>query len=94
MALYLLHQGRDGVPVGVWRAPDDFFYPAANAAKQEYGKAVIANMGDASTWEEFSEQLAEKFPTAQDQWDQFEAEGTLELEEVLDEALADLTYGD
>lgn len=94
MAQYLLHQGRDGVPVGVWRAPDDFYYPITQKSKEAYGKAVIANMGDATTWEEFSEQLASKFPGPKDQWDIFEADSTLELEEVLDEATKDLTYGD
>ena len=94
MAQYLLHQGRDGVPVGVWRAPDDSYYPASQKSKEAYGKAVIANMGDATTWEEFIEQLASKFPGPKDQWDIFDADGTLELEEVLDEATKDLTYGD
>ena len=94
MALFLLHQGRDGVPVGVWRSPEESYYPAGSEAKKSYGEAVMANMGDATTWEDWSEQLASKFPGPKDQWDLFEADGTLELNEVLDEALKDLTYGD
>ncbi len=94
MANYLLHQGRDGVPVGVWRSPDESYYPEGSEAKKSYGEAVMANMGNRTTWEDWTDQLASKFPTAQDQWDIFEADGTLELSEVLDEALQDLTYGD
>lgn len=94
MAQFLLHQGRDGVPVGVWRSSDESYYPADQKAKEAYGKAVIANMGDEANWEEWIDQLATKFPGPQDQWDIFEADGTLELEEVLEEARKDLTYGD
>lgn len=94
MAQYLLHQGRDGVPVGVWRSPEESFYPVGAEAKQTYGQAVLANMGNDTTWDEWIDQLASKFPGPKDQWDIFDADGTLELEEVLDEATKDLTYGD
>lgn len=91
---YLLHQGRDGVPVGVWRTADDAYYPASAAAKEKYGRAVVEGRAKNQTWDEFIERMAFLTPGPADQWDIFEADGTLELEEVLDEATKDLTYGD
>ena len=94
MALFLLHQGRDGVPVGVWRARDDVYYPDDQKVKEAYGKSVMADMGTEVTWADWCERLASKIPGPTDQWDTVEADGTYELFEVLDEARASLTRGD
>lgn len=94
MAKFLLHQGRDGVPVGVWRSEDEAYYPPSAAAKEKYGRAVVAGRSPNQDWDEFMDRMAFLTPGPADQWDIFEADGTLELEEVLEEARKDLTYGD
>lgn len=73
---------------------DDYFYGHDAQHKIAYGRAVVASMGNATTWDEWIEQLASKFPGPTDMWDIIDADGTFELEEVLAEARASLTYGD
>ncbi len=94
MALYLLHEGRDRQPVGVWRSPTDYYYPPSQEAKQNYGEAVMENMGTDVTWDDWIEGLASKFPGPKDMWDTYEADGTLELPEVLSEAQSNTGYSD
>lgn len=94
MARFLIHQGRNAYPFGVYRSMDDFLYGHDAEHKVAYGRAVVTSMGHANTWDEWIEQLASKFPGPADQWDIIEADGTLALEEVLEEARASLTYGD
>ena len=92
MALYLIHQGRNGVPVGVWRSPDEYYYPADQKAKETYGINVMKSMGSDVSWDDWIEQLASKFPGPQDQWDTYEADGSLELDEVFQEVSDDTSY--
>jgi len=94
MAQFLLHQGRNGVPQGVWRSPEESYYPGGSESKKAYGEAVIANMGSEVTWEDWIDQLASKFPGPQDQWDIYEADGSLELNEVFEEAVSNTSSGD
>jgi len=94
LAKFLIHQGRNTYPFGVYRSMDDYFYGDDSQHKIAHGRAVVTSMGYANTWDEWIEQLASKFPGPADQWDIIETDGTLELEEVLAEARESLTYGD
>lgn len=94
MANYLLHQNRDGTPVGVWSSPTDFFYGPQYQDKVAYGKSVVSNQGSETTWDDFCDQMASKFPSPHDQWDVYATDGSLELSEVLSEAQENTTHGD
>jgi hypothetical protein len=94
MAQFLIHQGRDGVPVGVWRSITEFYYLPTTRHKEAHGRAVVLSIGSENTWQGWIEQLASRFPGPQDQWDIYETDGTLELQEVLDEARSNTAYGD
>lgn len=94
MAKYLIHQGRNAYPFGVFRSADDYFYGHASIHKKPYGLAVVGSIGYANTWDDWIEQLASKFPGPTDQWDIVEADDDAQLDDVLDEARASLTYGD
>lgn len=94
MASYLLHQGRDGYPFGVYRSMEAHFYGGDAVHKIPYGAAVVGSIGDANTWENWIQQLASKFPGPQDQWDIILADDDADLESVLDAARKSRTYGD
>lgn len=72
MASYLLHQLRDGTPVGVWTEVDYYYDPRYEDRFAQYGQSVIAARGDSVTWEDYAEQLASKTPTPTAMWDLFE----------------------
>lgn len=94
MAKYLIHQGRNAYPFGIFRFADDYFYGYDSTHKMPYGLAVVGAMGYAITWDDWIERLASKIPGPTDQWDIVESDADAQLEDVLDDARASLTYGD
>lgn len=90
MAEYLLHQGRDGVPVGVF-FEDEHYYLPATKNHEAYGVAVVAARGPEISWEDYAEQLASKSPSPTAMWDLYESDEA-DLEDVLLAARSDTTY--
>ena len=92
MATYLLHLGRNGVPLGVF-FEDEHFYPESARSHERYGQSVMDARGSDTNWLDYAEQLASKSPSPQGMWDLYEA-NEADLEDVLEAALRDTTYGD
>ncbi len=81
MPTYLIHQLKDGTPVGIF-SPEAHFYFSQYQSHERDGVAVVGARGSDPTWDEWVEQLASRWPTRAGQWDLFDHESTL-LEEVL-----------
>lgn len=90
MANYLLHQRRDGTPMGVFTEKAHYYHPDSKT-HQGYGVAVVAARGSEVEWEDWIDQLAEKTPGPSDMWDVFPAPAR-PLADVLDEARSNLSY--
>lgn len=85
MAKYLVHQNRDGQPVGIWRNPEESFYDPRYPAKELYGKRLIEDHGQILDWEEFVDDQTFRWPGPYDMWDSIDLDGTLEMNEAFDE---------
>lgn len=92
MTKYLLHQTKDGTPVGVF-SEDEHYYLPTEKAKERYGIALVATRGPETSWEDFMEQQASRWPGPNDMWDIYDSDED-GLEFVLDAARTDTTYGD
>ena len=92
MAEYLLHQGRNGVPLGVFFRDEHYYLPETKS-HEAYGVAVMEARGFATSWEDYAEQLASKSPSPRGMWDRYESDGG-DLERVLLAARQDTTYGE
>lgn len=90
MAKYLLHQGRDGVPVGVF-FEDEHYYLPTTKNHEAYGVAVVTARGSETSWDDYAEQLASKSPSPNAMWDLYESDEA-SLEDVLLAARNDTTY--
>ena len=89
---YLLHQGRNGVPLGVF-FHDEHYYLPETRPHEAYGVAVMSDRGHATSWEDYAEQLASKSPSPRAMWDLYETDEA-DLEAVLLAARRDTTYGE
>jgi hypothetical protein len=92
MAEYLLHQSRDGTPLGVF-FQDEHYYLPETKSHEAYGVAVVADRGSETSWEDYAEQLASKSPSPRAMWDLYESDEA-DLEDVLLAARNDTTYGE
>lgn len=92
MSNYLLHQKRDGTPVGVFDETSHYYLPTEKAA-EAYGVAAVATRGTDTTWDDFMEQQASKSPAPRAMWDTYESDED-GLEYVLEAARNATTYGD
>lgn len=68
MAVYLIHQMRDGAPMGVHSETDAFYFPPYENRKP-YGEAVRASRGSDTAWAEWAEAQASKSPGPGGMWD-------------------------
>lgn len=92
MAEYLLHQGRDGTPLGVFFDGEHYYLPETQS-HEAYGVSVVEARGPETSWEDYAEQLASKSPSPQGMWDLYDSDEA-DLEDVLLAARRDTTYGD
>lgn len=92
MSKFLIHQKRDGTPVGVFNETDHY-YRSTDAHHERYGIAVVSSRGYAFTWADFVEQQASKTPGPTAMWDTYDSDKAM-LADVLDDAIRDTTYGD
>ena len=84
MTNYLLHQKRDGTPIGVW-TETSHYYDTRNKQHEAYGQNVVAAKGSETEWEDYTEQLASKTPTPTAMWDLYD-HPEAELPTVLQDA--------
>ena len=85
MSNYLLHQRRDGMPVGIFTEQDYYYLPTEKAA-QNYGVSVVESRGPDTHWEDWIEQLASKTPSPKAQWDLYDAPIGADLKATLMDA--------
>ena len=89
MTSYLLHQRRDGTPVGIF-TEQDYLYEALDKSHEAYGVSVVESRGPDTEWSDWIEQLASKTPSPRAMWDIYEHDDDT-LENVLQEARDDMT---
>lgn len=90
MANFLLHQKRDGTPMGVFTERGHYYHPDSKE-HQSYGLAVVGSRGSEVSWEDWIDQLANKTPGPNDMWEVFPS-GPAALVDVLEDARNDLSY--
>lgn len=73
MAKYLIHQKRDGTPMGVFSDKEHLYFEH-HKSHETYGLAVIDSRGLATPWPEWAEAQASKSPGPTDMWDLYEHE--------------------
>lgn len=88
MADYLIHQTRDGNPVGVFTENDHYYFPSS-VSHELYGISVVESKGTETTWNDWIDQLAGKSPGPHDQWDVY-VHPIAPLYQVLIDARSDL----
>lgn len=89
MPNYLLHQLRDGSPIGVFDEDGEHYYLANQAPLHEdYGVSVVEAKGADPDWEDWIDQLASKSPSPRAMWDVYPHEQA-PLEDVLLDAVRD-----
>lgn len=92
MAKFLLHQSRDGSPLGVFNEDGDHYYFQNDTAMEEYGVAVNAQRSPNTNWDDWVEQMASKSPSPNGgMWDEYNHVDT-DLESVLLDARNDTSY--
>lgn len=84
MRTYLIHQLKDGTPVGIFSPEGEHVYFSQHRMHERDGLAAVKARGSDPTWEEWAEQLASQWPTRAGQWDLFESENTDLLEVLLE----------
>lgn len=87
MPNYLLHQKRDGTPVGVYSETADYYNPLEDQLRAE-GREVVYGKLPQTPWSTFIERLASLSPSPTMQWDVYTSTSNV-LEEVLDQAARD-----
>lgn len=90
MANYLIHQRRDGTPMGVFTEKSHYYHPDSKK-HQTYGLQVVGARGSEVEWEDWIDQLADKTPGPNDMWDIYPAESR-PLVDILSEARDNLSY--
>lgn len=92
MPEYLIHQSRNGTPLGIF-SEVEHYYPPEHASQEAYGEAVIATKGSAMTWDEFVEQQASKSPAPKAMWDIYESDKD-SMEDIFQDVVDDTSYGE
>lgn len=90
MTNYLIHQKRDGTPMGVFTETAHYYHPDSKN-HQPYGVSVVAARGSEVEWDDWIDQVADKMPGPTDTWEVF-PDDDRPLADVLDEARSDLSY--
>lgn len=91
MSQYLLHQKRDGTPMGVFSETDHYYDPEFASGHENYGTSVVGSKGPATDWDDWADQLASKTPSPTDNWDIYN-HPSAPLEQVLSDASDDTGY--
>lgn len=90
MTNFLLHQKRDGTPMGIFTEKAHYYHPDSKD-HQSYGVAVVASRGSEVEWEDWIDQVADKTPGPTDMWEIYPAEAR-PLVDVLNDARNNLSY--
>lgn len=88
MTDYLLHQKRDGSPIGVFTQTNHFYLAGELDKHEAYGAEVVGSKGPDTSWAEWIEQLASKSPSPTAMWDVYQ-HAPAPLETVLMDARKD-----
>lgn len=93
MALFLLHQLRNGEVIGVFNEDGDDRYLADYAPQFEnYGREVVGSKGKAVEWDDWVDQLASKSPSPNGgTWDAYN-HTDVDLDTVLNDARKDTDF--
>lgn len=71
MSLYLIHQNRDGDPLGVFSENTHYYFPSTQS-HEDYGVSVVNSRGSDTPWLDWVEQLASKSPSPKARWDTYD----------------------
>lgn len=67
---YLVHQRRDGYPVGIWTPNAHYYDPSLPVSFKKAGEGLVIPRDPARmSWEDFCEQQASKSPGPGGMWD-------------------------
>ncbi len=67
---FLIHQRRDGYPVGVWTENAHYYDPTVPASFKQSGEGLVKGRDPKKmSWNDFAEQQASKTPGPGGQWD-------------------------
>lgn len=92
MATYLIHQARDGSPLGIFSETDHFYFAHLAAKHEAYGVSVVQSRGSRTDWDEWAEEQASKSPGPRGMWDTYSASDYLPLEDLLLRVRDQTTY--
>jgi len=92
MADYLIHQGANGVPLGVFVENAHYYFPE-NSDHEEYGVAAVEQQGPSTNWADWIDSMSDRVPRPDGQWTVYNHDPA-SLEDVLTAAVGDTGYPD